>query len=155
MIGRRESMLAKKRAWLGVVVLLLVGGCGGKGTGTVSGEVSVGNEKLAAGTVLFHAGNKVILAPINDGRYTAENVPVGEARVSVQLHANVPGMNPPADKTMMMDPKKMGNPNAELVGGMPPSIKLPPVPSRYLEPSTSGLTFNVQRGENAFNIPLN
>lgn len=69
-------------------VLVLIGaatGCGGKGkvTGTVTGP---DGQPLPLGRISFipASGPPGVTADIEDGKYTAENVPTGEAKVSVE-----------------------------------------------------------------------
>jgi hypothetical protein len=61
-------------------------GCGGGSKGTVSGEVSLDGKPLPAGNVIFTPANgPAVAGPIKDGKYTAEGVPTGDVRVSLDL----------------------------------------------------------------------
>jgi hypothetical protein len=70
------------------LVLTLLSGCGQPKTSTFHGKVSCGGKRLASGVIYFlgpapemRMGMGTIL---DDGNYTATDVPVGEVRVSFQ-----------------------------------------------------------------------
>lgn len=123
------------------LVLLALAGCGGK-VGTVSGKVTYRGQEVPAGLVTFYGpDNSVLRARINpDGTFTAERVPAGEVRVSV----DVP-QPPPVPRT----PAVPGGP-------VDPRVGLPtvPIPRRYADPNSSGLVLTVHSGAQNYPIEL-
>jgi hypothetical protein len=128
---------------------LLTGGCGGKGT--ITGTVKYKGTPIPSGNIMFtpEGGGGLINAPIMDGKYTADNVPTGPAKVAVTSMYRPVNFNP------MMDPKKGGK--------MGPPPDAPPearkayekshefkkglqIPEKYGDPAQSGLTYSVQSG---------
>ena len=77
--------------WLSVcIALTLLGatGCGGKGD--VTGQVTVDGKPLPMGNVVFTpaSGGQAVAAALDEnGKYTAHDVPSGEAKVSLDLAA--------------------------------------------------------------------
>ncbi|MCI0457764.1 MAG: HEAT repeat domain-containing protein, partial [Gemmataceae bacterium] len=94
--------------------------------GRVSGRVTYKGKPLPGGAITFvSAGGLVAGALIDsDGRYQADRVPVGEARIAVNVRAlkDLPG--------------------------------LVALPERYSDADRSGLTYTVTKGKQEFNIDL-
>jgi hypothetical protein len=128
---------------------LLTAGCGGKGT--VAGTVKYKGTPIPSGTIMFtpESGVGLINAPITDGKYAADNVPTGTAKVTVT------SMYTPRNSNPMMGPKGKGK--------MTPPADAPPearkafekkteykkglkIPDKYADPEQSGLTYTVQSG---------
>jgi len=127
------------RCGLVLPVLALLAGCGG--TGTVSGTVSYKpkNKNLVAGTVMVMTQDgAAFYGNINpDGTYRIEGVPTGPVKVTVSSP----------------DPK--ANPNASAPPPDPSLLKdWFPIPAKYGDANASGLTFDVKKGDNTFNIAL-
>jgi hypothetical protein len=119
--------------------LALTGCMGGKGN--VTGEVKYNGTPLPSGQITFigQSGEKVVVpGEIKDGKYSLANVPAGPVAITVHtVPPTRPGRRP--DGT---------TPPAAPAGAF---VK---IPSKYAKPSTSGLTFEVKRGENTKNIDL-
>jgi hypothetical protein len=126
-----------------LAALVLAAGCGSS-QAVVSGKVTVHGQAVTAGTVLFlGANNQTATGTLDgEGRYVAPHVPMGSVKVAVQTlrpeqvwaaAANRPKNAPPL-------PSRLTN--------------LVPVPEKYAEPETSGLTCDVQRRQQEYNIEL-
>ncbi|VTU00806.1 unnamed protein product [Gemmataceae bacterium] len=129
----------------------LVGGALGcsQDPGSVSGEVTVGGKPLPGGVISFHSevGNhEVINAPIKDGKYTVSGVPSGNAIVTVGNLRPLPGAAPKAAPA--------GDGAAAPKAGPRRAAPTGPVPARYGDPGTSGLTIVVQPGDQTFPVVL-
>jgi hypothetical protein len=153
MIG--HFLRRKFRALLPLVLGLALVGCG-KGTGAVTGKVTYGKTVLHSGKVaFFDSANNVQTAPIqSDGTYTVTGVAPGPAKVTVEVRDL--GAYPESNRGMM-DPAKMGNREADKPGKLKKDPKAPKpqwIPPIYADPEKSGLTFDVQTGDNHFDIPL-
>jgi len=139
--------------WLGCCALLAAvsaTGCGG-GKGSVSGTVKFKGEPLPGGQVTFasEAGDKpVVNSGISaDGKYKVESLPAGSAQVGV--------------KTIPPPPKAAGPMQGK---GLDPSLgggaaatpgKYVPIPTKYADPTKSGLKCTVVGGkESNFDIDL-
>jgi hypothetical protein len=60
-------------------------GCGGgAGKATVSGEVTVDNEPIKEGRIVYLTdGQAGVEGKIKDGKYSVQNVPIGAAKVQI------------------------------------------------------------------------
>jgi hypothetical protein len=107
----------------------------------VTGKVTYNGKTLTSGTVGFlgegGASDSAIIAA--DGTYTATKVPLGTVKVSVATSA------PQGGGTM---------PQMPALPGMPAAQEAIPIPQKYRDANTSGLTFEVKRGSNQYDIPL-
>jgi hypothetical protein len=161
---------------LGVAVLslLALSGCGG-GVGQVSGRVTMKGALLPAleqGAVVFTVGDREVAGTIrNDGTYTVLGVPVGAATVKLlnprpdasrrftehaveEMTKDVKPEDPTSGKWLAKhDPTLKALKRAKAVAKPPPPF-VPPIPAKYESTSTSGLTFDVRRGQQTFNIDL-
>lgn len=146
-------------------ILFALGGCGTK-VGSVSGKVTYQGKALPSGTVTFLApNNKVVSSPINsDGTYSAENVPVGKAKITVTTTAKPPAPKGKKGPGMMMmgevgkeppkmDPGKMDAPSGAK-SAAPDAVPAVYIPSKYGSPETSNLTYEVKQGSNENDIKL-
>src|SRR5262249_45419644 len=115
-----------------MVLLLTVTGCGPY-TGSVSGTVTFKGKPLPGGMVTFsHSDGRFSYGKIaGDGSYSTPNAPAGEVKIGV---ATQPPLIP-----------------GSKVGPLGPYV---PIPIRYKDAETSGLTFTIQRGEQTHNINL-
>src|SRR6516225_11360893 len=135
------------------LVALMLAGCSPP-TATVSGTVTYKNKPLPGGSVTFVTPTGTAQGAINsEGAYTAENVPVGNAKVTVYYSSgpkmpfggNVKGVAPkdasPEAQKAVQGPKASG-----------PTIN---IPTKYGDPESSGLTVVVTSGKNSpYNIEL-
>jgi hypothetical protein len=108
---------------------LAAAGCG-PSWATVSGKVTVHGKPVTVGTVLFVGADSQIATGKLDGEghYTAPRVPLGSLKVAVQT------LRP------------------EQVRGKAANVVL--VPQQYADPDTSGLTCDVQRRQQKYDIEL-
>jgi len=159
-----ERMPRKCARTIGLcLLLLLVGaatGCARKKV-TVTGKVTLRDKPLTSGVVTFFGedDNPVSARIKSDGTYSASNVPVGKAKVTVTpapSEKGVSGMDRGSDK---MDPKSMGKKD----GAKPSEPKKETeedaeaviIPPKYRTTEHSGLEYEVTNSEeNTYNIPL-
>jgi hypothetical protein len=130
---------------LGVLALALFAGCG-PSVGTVAGKVTVGDKPVTEGriTIIPADGQGITTAIGPDGNYRVDNVPVGEVKIIV--------LGPPPPQEELRDLKVKGKEGRR---GPPPGSKIAsPIPARYGDSSTSGLTLTVKPGVNPFDIPM-
>jgi hypothetical protein len=142
--------LTQRLATLAVATcgLLLVVGCGGmKGkrlpvTGaTLEGTVTYGEERVMVAMILIQGEGGASTAFIGeDGRYKAENVPLGTVNIAVNTEA---GKGQMMGKFMAASQEK---------GQGPP--KMIDVPAKYADPTESGITTTIKKGENKFDIVI-
>jgi len=139
-----DFRLSKKLVLMGFVALtpLLLAGCsGGKDTkaGVVEGKVTVDGAPANSGSVVFNVNGQSISGQIKpDGTYKAVGVPAGAAQVSVTPPPKMPGP-PPATKDM---------PGSDQVA------KPVPIPAKYQDAKTSGLSTTIKGGNNTYNVEL-
>jgi hypothetical protein len=109
------------------MALLTLTGCE-RGRGDVSGTVTLNGKPLPGGMVTFVPDNgRAEAARIGeDGKYTITNIPAGPARITVATQ------QPIRMKENGKDFEPLG--------------KYVPIPERYRDPETSGLTLDVKRG---------
>jgi hypothetical protein len=128
--------------------LLAVAGCGGlygkrlPVTGaTLEGTVTYGQERVMVAMIIIQGENGASTAFIGeDGRYKAENVPLGTVHIAVNTQA---GKGQMMGKIMAASQEK---------GQAPP--KMIDVPAEYADPTASGITTTIKKGENKFDIVI-
>ena len=146
---------------------LLIGlleGCG-PGHGDVHGQVKYQGKVVSQGSVVMVGGDRMpIVGRIgSDGTYSLQGVPAGVVRIAVL------SPNPAAAST--------SSPRSPLSGKGPVSLKSKigaqtaqndasgvmakatrakwfPLPPQYEDPDTSGITTEIHRGDNTFDIEL-
>ncbi len=161
-------------------VLVLLGaasGCGGKGK--VSGAVTgPDGQPLPIGRITFTpASGPGASAEIQDGKYTAEDVTPGDYKVFVETAYVEQGA-----KLALKGVNLKGVPNAGGTGGALPKdappeavagmakinkardegikkarddlAKYRPIPEKFTDPKTSGLSLTVKSGSNTFPVDL-
>ena len=148
-------------AWLAPAGLLLLAGCGG-GKGDVTGEVTYNGEPLPVGRVTFlsQVGNQEAVAGyVIRGKYTVKGCPAGPVKISVE------SLRPP-EPEQLTAAKESAVPMAQGMKGrvqIPPElkelasgppVKYVPIPPKYANPESSGLTYTVSRGSQTHDIPL-
>jgi hypothetical protein len=136
-------------------ISLAAAGCDGSSTATITGKVYYNDAPLKGGNVSFMTKDqKVIrLSEISeDGSYTIEKMPTGEALITVETS----GLKPPAQKM----PANKPPPGVEPPAGYKPldfeerAKRYVPIPDRYSDPKQSGLTYQVQKGKQQHDIKL-
>lgn len=123
-------------------MLLLTSGCGlFENSGTVSGTVQYKGQPLTEGSVSFVCDNgKVATGAIDQaGHYVVSQVPVGSAKVTVQVVSSQ-GQPP---MSFAGAPKTVQGKGAE-----------PKIPLRFALAATSDLQHSVTKGKQQFNIDL-
>jgi hypothetical protein len=145
-------------------LLALAVGCGPnyKTRAMVKGKVTIGGKPLTAGSVMFLGKNNLSGSSAIDkeGNYIVNDAPLGEVRITVSVPSLPPGgiarmkAGPglaAAKETGSVNP---GNPGQKIsiMGDMPTHVV--PIPSKYANAETSGLTYTVQSGEQTHDIPL-
>jgi hypothetical protein len=120
-----------------------------KRTAEVEGRVTYKGAPLPEGVVLFLAEDRrQDIGSINpDGTYVVKHAPLGRNKVSVQTLPSVPESVPAV--RVRNEPEKKGMPT----GDKSPARSVP-IPARYANTDTSGLTFTVQEGSNRYDIEL-
>jgi hypothetical protein len=144
--------LGRWMVFLALVLSLGVAGCGAS-KGTISGKVFYKDNPLKGGKVTFVGADKQsYLAEIEeDGSYSVENLPVGEASIVVET-ASLKPPNPYVLKNKQ--PADAGE------GYKPPDFaarakRFVPIPARYSDPDQSGLKHPVKGGKQVYDIKLN
>ena len=101
--------------------------------GQIEGTVRFQGKPLPGGTVSFHPdkGKPFVAQLQDDGSYTLKDVPVGAMRVTIETES-------------------LKNPAKPPKGGK----KYVPIPRAYADPKTSGLTYTMLEGRQAFDIEL-
>lgn len=135
------------------IAFLGAAGCGAS-TGTITGKVTFKNTPLKGGTVSFVSADKQTSksGPIQeDGSYTVEKVPPGEAIICVETTS----VGPPPGVPGYAAPAGMENPNATTSTDRAQQAKRYVfIPPRYAEPEQSGLKYTVKSGTQEKNINL-
>ncbi len=152
----------------------IVGCAGGKKAGTVTGKVTYKNEPVPGGFIKFHpsgGGNPVEGAINGEGYFNVPNVPLGEAKVTVdnsKLQMMPPGggmpstgpAGPPKDMKMPkdvnvpgVDPDKIKAMQEERGKSAKP-VQYKPIPAKYANVSSTTLSIKVQKGENKQDFEL-
>ena len=133
---------------------LAVAGCG-RSSGTVTGTVTYKGKALKGGSVVFipPAGGQAatVSAQIGeDGTFTAEKVPVGDVKVTVDTSYLKP---PPRTNTPMQYQAPAGheNPNKPSANT---GANYVPIPEKYAEPAQTPLKYSVKGGSQKYDIPL-
>jgi hypothetical protein len=128
--------------------LLLAGGCDLTAkrlpeTGaTLEGTVTYGQEPVMVAMIIVQGEGGASTTYIGeDGRYKAENVPLGTAHLAV---------NTAAGKGQMMG-QIMAKSQGKGQGSLPKMID---VPAKYADPTTSGITTTINKGANTFDIVI-
>jgi hypothetical protein len=142
--------LTQRLATLAVATcaLLLVLGCDGQSgrrlpvTGaTLEGTVTYGQERVMVAMILIQGEGGASTAFVGeDGRFKAENVPLGTVHIAVNTEA---GKGQMMGKFMAASQEK---------GKGPPNVI--DVPAKYADPTGSGITTTIKKGENKFDIVI-
>jgi hypothetical protein len=145
-------------------LLALAVGCGPsyKARAVVKGKVTFAGTPLTVGTVSFYGKDNLSGSATIDknGNYAMNDAPLGDVKVTVF----VPKLPPGGMRSMKGSPalhggKDVGSVDPEgsgkkisMLGDMPD--KVVPIPDRFGNVESSGLTYTVKKGEQTFDIPL-
>ena len=140
-----------------VLLLLLAAGCSSKGT--VTGKITYQGKPLPAGWVTFmpEQGGGAFTSDIHDGEYKVTKVPPGPAKIAVDTPSE---SGPPSQFIMKMQlpaevqPKGAPGQSPEEFGKLSNAPKPVPIPKKYRDPSTSGLSYTVTSGSQVHDIDL-
>jgi hypothetical protein len=146
MIGSALSPNRFKYTPLGVVLLSLLfcAGCGQK-TGTLKGKVTLNGTPLPSGTVTVYGGKNDSITRngeiSSDGTYRIDKVPVGKVKITVSS-AETPDLGQLGGAEVdVKDAKALNKPQQ---GGKKKAV---PIPGKYGNNESSGLTAEVKSGE--------
>jgi hypothetical protein len=138
--------------WTGFVLAacgltaLLTTGCSPSDVGRVAGQVTLNGQPLAEGSILFQD---------DTGAISVNAALDGDGRYEVRTY-DKRGL-PPGTYRVAITPRTFGDGETPLIEG-PPAPTAPtasPIPPRYRDVATSGLTATVQAGSNPpFNFDL-
>jgi hypothetical protein len=145
-----------------VALLAAASGCS-EPTARVSGTVRHQGQPLAGATITFFPpNNRTFTADTGpDGTYSVTVTGRGTVRVSVQ--APPPRPKPRPDPPAGVRGKDAGGKDAAAkddkakMARMPPASDMPPgvkIPDKYLNPSTSGLSFELTGADQVFDINI-
>ena len=139
---RRSLLMA---GWL-VLTSFVLTGCGWqKKQATVEGKATIDGSPANSGNVIFTSDDgarafSVRILP--DGTYRAIDVPLGSMKVAVK----------PASRQQRALLKKKGKTAQE--AARVPTGPAVPIPKKYHDADTSGLTTTIQSGSNTYNIEI-
>jgi len=113
----------------------------------VKGTVKTGGTLANSGQVTFHGANGTTrTAKIgSNGEYSALDVPVGDAKVTV---------TGPTPDEIAIQKRLASAPVKDETGTAGPSGPLVPINAKYADVAKSGLSFTVKAGENTNDIAL-
>ena len=142
---------------LSLVCLATAPGCGGSDRaplGEVTGTVSYNGQPIASGTIIFEvpgarpANGKIVDGQIQDVTTYEPNdgAPVGQAKIAV-FATGAGGASPAATGA---DPGQPIAIDENYMGGGATSV----IPPKYNDPTTSGLTWEIKKGENTVTLDL-
>ena len=150
-------LAVRRAATSGLLLTLLVAlGCGG-GVGDVSGTVTYNGKPLDGGSVQYRSGGKTVAVEISkDGKYSVSGIPAGAALIAVSY------VDPRATdhfRAVSAASKAGGAGRGDKEAPATALAKVDPttfnkVPDKYNDFNGSGLTFEVKKGSNTYDIDL-
>jgi hypothetical protein len=134
---------------------LAVVGCG-RSSGTVTGTVTYKGAPLKGGSVVFIPPTGGEAATVSaqigeDGTYTAEKVPVGDVKVTVDTSYLKPARTSAAPHMQYSAPPGHENPNKSSGNS---GANYVPIPPKYADPAQTPLKCTVKSGSQKYDIPL-
>ncbi len=137
------------------LALVVLAGCGGGGSATVEGKVTIDGQPARAGRVFFRSadGKSTVVATImSDGAYRAVDVPCDAMRVTVSLPTKWERIGLIRDAKKAKASGAADGPKAPRgADGFEPDAKLP---EKYQNPDASGLALTVKSGTNTYDIEI-
>jgi hypothetical protein len=151
--------------YLLIMVLVLAPSCGcAPPTGSVSGTVTYQGKTLPYGRVTFVCAEGTVVSGAieSDGTYAISPVPVGPVKIAVRcLEEAMPALttiDPSEQPGAKANASPGGAPQGPMMMQSPEKPKSRPkswrIPDRYQLAEKSGLTYEVQRGNQAYDIRL-
>ena len=139
-------------------------GCGPnyQARGNIKGKVTFEGKTLTAGNVMFYGKDNLTgSSPIDmNGNYDIKDAPLGDVKITVTVPKmpsggiskmkGGPAMTAIKD-AKSVDPEGSGK-SISIMGAMPSHIV--PIPDKYANVATSGLTHKVERGEHVHDLNL-
>jgi hypothetical protein len=143
-----KTMRLLRTTCLATALMSLIVGCGG-GTGELSGKVTYQGKVVTMGSVTVVGTDNVprLSGIAEDGSYSVPEIPAGPVRISVS------SPEPPKDPPPPTAGKKFEGMSQASAPSRTAS-KWFKIPDQYAEVNTSGLTTDVKRGANNYNIDL-
>ena len=140
-----EIMLSIRRAMSLLLALACLHalGCGNqRKTITLTGIVTYQGNPVTVGMIYFHAPDNQMAGGVilEDGHYTATDVPVGEVRVSLQVKD--PGLYALPKGSPAAAPKKS---ESKGVTSLPP---------KFADPSQSGLSYTITAATSTLDVKI-
>jgi hypothetical protein len=134
-----------RAAGLLALAAVLAAGCGtGRAKANISGKVIYHGAPVTGGTLtIYHPGSAPYTVPIRgDGTFISSDLPVGEAKVTVETESLRPARAAGAPRL----PRGMQSPRPADAGGTPTAyVKIPP---RYASPQSTPLVWHLKGGTN-------
>src|SRR5438105_4947623 len=142
----------------------LLAGCpSGTPVGRVSGKVLLSDgSPLPGGLITFSSQDKMASAVIKpDGSYDARDVPVGPVQIGINnehlspksaLPANIKDRGPPKDVISNMGPPKDALKDKNPPSGATKQGTYVAIDPKYHSPDKSGLTYDVKKGDQVFDV---
>ena len=143
--------LLSRTGLFGLCCFALLGcGGGGPGQGNISGAVSYKGEKIPMGRITFQSQvdrNDSFSGQILLGKYEVKGVTQGPTKITVETYGTEVASGAPKapPKGLMIPPKDFE--------AMQSAKKLP-IPEHYSDLNKSGLTFDIQRGDQTKDFDL-
>jgi len=130
----------------------LLAGCGRSGSSSsVTGSVTYKGKPVTGGTMLLHGKDKVFPASLGpDGNYICPSVPAGEYTVTINtegLKKNVVDPVIGGEEQKLFENKDLAKARASIPAYVP-------IPGKYADAKTSGLTLTVGSGSNTKDLQL-
>lgn len=165
--------LSLLRPTLGILALLIAGGCGGEGAGDnpetapVSGTVTLGGTPVAGATVTFHPsvasepgqpaqGNAAFGLTNAQGQFQLTTFDSNDGAVPGDYKVTVTKLNPAADENNVASVESEEYVPPEVIEGPAAVVNAPPanfLPEVYAKPASTTLNAKVTAGQDN-NIPL-
>ena len=123
--------------WLVLTSAVLLAGCNQESIGKVAGKVTLAGRPLSAGSIVFDNQVAGISVRANLG-------PEGTYQVRTHDKAGLP----PGNYRVAVTPSVVGNGETPLAGKPLPEAPPALIPVKYHDVKTSGLTADVQAGQN-------
>jgi hypothetical protein len=139
------------------LVLLFALGCSPdnpNAPASLSGKVTYNNKPVTGGSVAIIAkdGGTIVRPIMQDGTYSATDLPVGEAAITVETETVNPDRKMPeygGGRKDAVSPRPAGAPGSATGSGA--YVK---IPDKYSKKETSGFSTNLKAGRNTMDLPL-